>query len=156
VAEWPEPEADPEEPRRWMSRLAIAGAVGAGLVLLTNGGDQFRLPNLSLPEFELPSFDMPEVSLPDLRGRESSDRNAAPASREAMNIVTGETSDGAPITRPASIEVCTSTVNTAAQTLGPPSWVEDGAERRVSLFKLIDGQLIITCVDGTMRIEQTR
>lgn len=139
-----------------MGRLAIAGAVGAGLVLLTNGGDEFRLPNLSLPEFELPSFEMPEVSLPDLRGRESSDRNAPLVSSDAMNIVTGETTDGSPVTRPASIEVCTSTVNAAAQMLGPPSFVEEGPERRVTLFKLVDGQLMITCADGTMRIEQIR
>ncbi len=154
MAEWPEPEADPEERSRWWGRLALAGAVGAGLVLLTNGGDQFRLPILSLPEFELPSFEMPEVPMPDLRDRESSDRNAPPVSNDVMDMVAGEAADGVPVAREASFSACVGTIDVAAQSLGTPTLVEDEPDRRVALFKIIDGQLWITCADGTMRLEQ--
>jgi len=159
VSQWPEPEADPEERQRWWGRLALAGAAGAVLILLTNQGDQsdsWRLPELSLPHFSLPDFETPEVSMPDLRGRSASDPASAPdAQIDAISAMLGEPpTDGSPFVRPASLQACMGAIDGSAQAFGPPALIEDTPDRRVARFKLLDGQLTVTCADGTMTIEQ--
>jgi len=159
VAEWPEPEADPEERQRWWGRVALVGAAGAALVLMTtqeNQSGSWRLPEFSLPTLSLPDFDIPEVALADLRGRTASDvANAPDAQTDPMSAMLGEPpTDGSPLVRPASFQACIGTIDGSAQTFGPPALIEDTPDRRVARFKLLDGQLTVTCADGMMTIEQ--
>jgi hypothetical protein len=154
VAEWPEPEADPEERQRWWGRLALAGAVGAAAILLMNSGDERG--QWQLPDFDFPAVDMPEISMPDLRGRE--DSNAAPAPGTTTDpmamILNGPPTDGSPFIQAASFEDCRRTIDGTSQAFGPPAVLQDTSARYVARFKLADGALTITCADGAMRIEQ--
>jgi hypothetical protein len=152
VAEWPEPEADPEESRRWWGRVALAGAVGAGVILLANSGGA---GSWRLPEFELPSFDMPELSAPDLRGRETPDRNAAPeVAYDATDMMPGEAlARGEASSQPVAFEDCVRAIEGAAQAFGPPSSVESTPVRRVASYKTPNGFLTVTCANGMMSIE---
>lgn len=151
MAEWPEPEADPEEKRRWWGRLAIAGALGAGVILTANGGE------LRLPEFELPEFELPEVAVPDLRGREVSDTAPDVSYDDPMIAMLGEPlADGAPFSQPAPFEQCVETIEGASEAFGPPAVIEDTPTRRMVTFKLPDGFMTMTCADGAMTIEPRR
>ncbi len=154
MAEWPEPEADPEEKRRWWGRVALAGAVGAAAILLMNSGSD--LGQWRLPDFDLPTFDMPEISTPDLRGRETS--NAAPSPGIATDpmamILDGPPTNGSPLVQAASFADCRRTIDGTAQAFGPPAVLQDTSERYVARFKLAEGAITITCAEGSMTIEQ--
>jgi hypothetical protein len=124
-----------------------------------NQGDHsgsWRLLEFSLPTLSLPDFDMPEVSMPDLRGRAGPDEGVSDeAASEVVSAMLGELpTDGSPFVRPATREACIGTIDGSAQAFGPPALIEDTPERRVSRFKLLDGQITITCADGAMTIEQ--
>jgi hypothetical protein len=154
VAEWPEPEADPEERQRWWGRLALAGAVAAAAILLMNSGDDRG--QWQLPDFELPTFDMPEISALDLRGRETS--NAAPGPGTATDsmamILNGPPADGSPFVQASSFADCRRTIDGTSQAFGPPAVLQDTSTRYVARFKLTEGIVTITCADGAMTIEQ--
>lgn len=152
MAEWPEPEADPEESRRWWGRIALAGAAGAGVILLANAGGA---GSWRLPEFELPSFEMPEIAAPDLRGRETPDRNAPPeVAFDVTGMIPGEAlARGQAFSQPVTFEDCVRTIEGAAQALGPPSSVESTPVRRMASYKTPNGFLTITCADGMMSVE---
>lgn len=151
MSQWPEPDADPEEPRRWLGRVALAGAVGAVVVLLAASNDGFG--SWALPEISLPEFELPEMPTPDLRVRSVSDTTNTPPATTDMMI--GELpADGSPITRSASFEACVSTINNATQAFGQPALLEDRPDRRVALFKLSGEQLLVTCANGAITIMQ--
>ena len=154
MAEWPEPEADPEERQRWWGRLALAGVVGAAAILLMNSGDEPG--QWQLPDFDLPTVDMPEISLPDLRGREVN--NPAPArgnGTDPIGMMLSETpTDGSPLVQTVSLEDCRRTIDGASQSFGPPAVLQDTSARYVARFKLAEGAVTITCADGAMTIEQ--
>lgn len=154
MAEWPEPEADPEERQRWWGRLALAGVVGAAAILLMNSGDEPG--QWQLPDFDFPAVDMPEISLPDLRGREVT--NPAPAPGSATDpigmVFVDPPTDGSPLVQTVSFEDCRRTIDGASQSFGPPAVLQDMSARYVARFKLAEGAITITCADGAMTIER--
>lgn len=153
MAEWPEPEADPEERQRWWGRIALAGAVAAVAVLLMNSGDE--LGQWQWPDFDLPAFDMPEMSAPDLRGRETSNAAPAPAATDPMAmILNGPAANGSPFVQASSFADCRRTIDGTSQAFGPPAVLQDASTRYVARFKLAEGAVTITCADGSMTIEQ--
>jgi hypothetical protein len=107
---------------------------------------QIEMPEFSWPDFaETPENDMPVA--PTTSADNINDSNPVVPARAMPDIEM-------PVMEGVDFETCVETINSAASALGPAIVIEDDANRRVVRFKTVQGDLTMSCVDGTMRMEQ--
>lgn len=154
MSEWPEPTPEPGEPPRWIGWGVLAVVISAALWATSEdrGAPLFagwRLPEISLPEIEWPDLGADEQGVPQSASTQESIEAAIPG-------LSGANDFSAPLVQSASFDTCVETAANAANTLGPPIMLEDTADRRVVRFKLLDGDVTITCAgaDQTLIIER--
>lgn len=98
---------------------------------------------------------MPQINLPDWGSDGAGDVSSqtAPITASVSEL---PSSLGQPMTEmPANLEMCQSTIAQAANAISQqPILIEDTSDRRVAVFKFIDGDLTVTCADGSMRMER--
>lgn len=155
MSEWPEPVREPGETPRWLGWTVAALLFGALLWAVRDDNA------LRMPEFALPEIEMPEIQWPDFaENAPTNDVSVAPTTSadnlgDASPVVEGPSSDfEMPVVEGASFEMCVGAIDQAAATLGPATVIENSADRRVVRFKTLQGDLTMSCIDGTMRMEQ--
>jgi hypothetical protein len=155
-SQWPDPTPEPGEQPRWLRWVAYA-AIAVGIVFLVSASETWR-GALRLPDFSMPQLEMPEIAVPevDLRGR-SEPAAESPSTIESITegVATFPNAEG-PIVRSLSFESCLALLaDTGARMGQEPTLLENTADRRVARFKLLEGDVTVTCsrADGTMTIE---
>jgi hypothetical protein len=160
VSEWPEPSPEPGEQPRWLGWGVLAILVGA-LLWTTRDGDWTRsFADVRLPELSLPQIEMPEIDWPDFGSNDNSVQLPDGAiTQESIEAIPGippvASSDfGAPIVQNVPFETCLETTEGAIEAIGSPIMLEDSPDRRVVRFKLLDGDITMTCAraEGTISI----
>jgi hypothetical protein len=153
---WPEHTPEPDEPPSWRGWAIGIGAIVAIALLLPRDANWFG-------DWQVPSITMPEIEMPNLnlRGRSNENPAQTPAPQSVKvseGIAVGEPSpDGAPVVQQVSFDRCLRIIENTASTLNAaPALLEDTADRRVARFKVIEGNLTLSCSrpDGTLTVEQ--
>ncbi len=160
MSEWPEPTPEPGEQPRWLGWGVLAIIVGALLWATRDGSGTPSFADWRMPQLSLPEISLPELEWPDFGSNETSVQLPDGAiTQESIEAVPGippvASSDfGAPIVQSVPFETCLETTEGAIETIGSPIMLEDGPDRRVVRFKLLDGDITMTCAraDGTMSI----
>jgi hypothetical protein len=151
VSQWPEPTPDESEPPRWRGIAGLVAAVSVIVALAVGRNDWFG--TFEFPEVRMPAVELPEL---DLRGRTESEPASAPptptnATAPIVDASLGQVSQG------VQFETCVEMISESANGLGlQPIIVEDTSDRRVAVFKFVQGDLTMICSrsDSTMTIQR--
>lgn len=158
MSEWPEPVREPGETPRWLG-WTIAVALFGGLLWAVREDApaiEWRMPEFAMPEMELPEINWPDFASnePDAASAQDGMSDASEIS-EASAVVPGRALDiDMQVVDGVPFETCVGAITQTAAALGPATIIEDGANRRIVRFKTLQGDLTMSCVDGTMRMEQ--
>jgi hypothetical protein len=154
---WPDPTPEEDEQPRWLGRVIFIAAAAAAAFWVVSNREQLSTFTQS---FRLPAFETAEIAAPDLRGRSEPSANTPPAtasiSEEALSQAVGSMfPDGtSPTVREVDFGACVSMIADMTELMHQePTLVENTATRRVARFKLLEGDLTVTCADGQMTLE---
>jgi hypothetical protein len=161
VSNWPDHTPEPGESPRWWPWGVAAVAIVA-IVMLSPGDDR---SNASGRGWQMPDFTMPQITLPEFDFSPPSDvisQQAPTPSADVPAAVAAAMGDAlanpdVPISQQqVPFETCLSVLTDSANALGDPILIEDTNDRRVGVFKFLEGDLTVTCsrTDGTMTVQQ--
>jgi hypothetical protein len=158
LSEWPEPVREPGETPRWLG-WTVAALIFGALLWAVRDDNALRLPELAMPQIEMPEIQWPDfaASEQDAQSQPAPDGMAdASAVADAAPVVPGPTTPefSMPAIEGVSFEACVGAIDQVATALGPAIVVENSNDRRVVRFKTAQGDLTMSCADGTMRMEQ--
>jgi hypothetical protein len=150
VSEWPEPTPDPSEPPRWQGIAALAAAGAAIILLAANGSNWFAAPRM--PQIEMPKIELPDL---DLRGRSEEEAPVAPDAVQSAATAPVVDATGGQVIQSIPFEACLSAIAENERGLSQePILLENTPDRRVAVFKFMQGDLTVVCsrADETMTI----
>lgn len=158
---WPEHTPEPDEPPPWRGWVMGAAAIAAVVFLLPRENNWFgswQAPNFAMPEINIPEISMPEIDLRGLSGGDQPETTSpitASVSEAVPGLADAPHEDGQPIVQQMPLDSCVSTIEQLTTAMGAPGLIEDTPQRRVVRFKLLEGNLTVTCAAGAMTLEQT-
>jgi hypothetical protein len=103
----------------------------------------------------MPEFELPEIRLPNANLGERTETSPPSSSEAPASLAQSLSEAGGGTLQAASFEDCLATIEGAASNFAQrPILMEDAADRRVAVFKFLDGDLTVACSrpDSTMTL----